>query len=61
MIPKMRKTVFQNEKLLTVNISPDTFARGCRFHRKSEGTIVRSLPSAWLSELPQVCQFSSMI
>lgn len=61
MIPKMRKTVFQNEKLLTVNISPDTFARVCRFHRKSEGTIVKSLPSAWLSELPQVCQFSSMI
>lgn len=60
MIPKMRKTVFQNEKL-TVNISPDTFARACRFHRKSEGTTVRSLPSAWLSELPQVCQFSSMI
>ena len=41
----MRKTVFQNEKLLTVNVSPDTFARVSKFHRKSEGTIVRSLPS----------------
>ena len=61
MIPKMRKIVFQNEKLLTVNVSPDTFARVSKFHRKSEGTIVRSLPSVWLSELPQVCQFSSII